>query len=183
MHLERFKIKSFLPRERGHSFPRTPSPQLLPFGPCHIPCTPLTLLILTFYSELCMVLITTKELKSGLKMWLERFKNLKISYPGNGDTPSLGSLSPPQPWPFGPWHIPSTLLISFYSNLYLNFYKKLCMVWITTEVLKSCLKMLLARVKIKNFLHRERGHPFPWTTSPAALGLATYQVSFCCCLF
>ena len=33
-------------------------------------------------------------------------------------------------------------------------------------MLKSCLKMHLARVKIKNFLHRERGHP---TGTPLSL--------------
>ena len=38
-------------------------------------------LYLTFYKELCMVLITTKALKSGLKLRLERFKNKKIFQP------------------------------------------------------------------------------------------------------
>ena len=33
---------------------------------------------------------TTKSLKSDLKMRLERFKNRKFSYPGEGDTPSPG---------------------------------------------------------------------------------------------
>ena len=31
--------------------------------------------------------------------------------------------------------------------------------------------MHLERFKIRNFLSSERGHPFPWTPSPAALAL------------
>ena len=41
--------------------------QLGPLG-LHIPSTLLMFLILTFYTEHCMVSITTKALKSGLKM-------------------------------------------------------------------------------------------------------------------
>ena len=35
---------------------------------------------------------------------------------------------PLQPSPFGPWHIPCTLLMFSYYNLYLTFYKVLYMV-------------------------------------------------------
>ena len=37
-------------------------------------------------------------------MHLERFKNQKFSYPGEGDTPSPGPY-PPQPQPFGPQRV------------------------------------------------------------------------------
>ena len=42
-----------------------------------------------------------KNVKSGLKTCLERFKILKFSFPGEGDTPSPGPY-PPHPRPFGP---------------------------------------------------------------------------------
>ena len=41
-----------------------------------------------------------KTIKSGLKTRLERFKNQKFSYPGEGDTPSPGP-HPPRPGPTG----------------------------------------------------------------------------------
>ena len=68
-------------------------------------------LYLTFDKELCMVWITTKALKSGLKLHLERFKNQKFSYPGKGDTPSPGP-HPPQPRPYGPRRVSSALRAS-----------------------------------------------------------------------
>ena len=49
--------------------------------------------------------------KSGLKVRLERFKNLKFSYPGEGDTPSPGP-HPPQPRPCGPRRVSSALRAS-----------------------------------------------------------------------
>ena len=42
-----------------------------------------------YLKHLYMVWNTTKLLKSGLKTRLERFKNQKFSYPGEGDAPSL----------------------------------------------------------------------------------------------
>ena len=112
------KIQNLQPRERGHPF-TTPIPWSL--GPLYMPSVLLMFLILTFFTDLCLVSITTKVLKSGLKMRLARFINKKISYPGKGDIPSL-------------WTPSHTALA-----LYLAFYKDLCMVLITTKAYSNFL--------------------------------------------
>ena len=56
-------------------------------------------------------------------MQLERFKNQQLLTKGVRTPLSLDP-HPPQPWPFGSWHI----IDVSYSYLYLTFYKDLCMV-------------------------------------------------------
>ena len=70
--------------------------------------------------KLCMVLITTKALKSCLKLLLEKFNNQEFSYPGKGDTSSPGP-HPPKPWPFRPQRILSTLLMLLILSFYKSF--------------------------------------------------------------
>ena len=134
-----------------------------PFRPRHVPSTLLMFsysnLYLTFYKELCMVLITTKALKSGLKLRLKRFKNQKISFPGKGDALSPG----PLPNSLGSSGL-SKYQVHYKCLLILNFIV-LSLVLIATKAFKSGLRMHLERFKIKNFLPRERGHSFPWTPS------------------
>ena len=135
-----------------------------PFRPRHVPSTLLMFsysnLYLTFYKELCMVLITTKALKSGLKLRLKRFKNQKISFPGKGDALSPG----PLPNSLGSSGL-SKYQVHYKCLLILNFIV-LSLVLIATKAFKSGLRMHLERFKIKNFLPRERGHSFPWTPYP-----------------
>ena len=127
MQLKRFKKQKSPTQGKGTPLSSDHNPlQPWPFGPLHMPSTLLMFLILTFYTELYMVSITTKKLKSGLKMRLARLLNKKISYPGKGDIPSYGS--PSQPQSFAVRHVPRILLMFSYSNLYLSFCKELCMV-------------------------------------------------------
>ena len=132
-----------------------------------------------------MVLITSKALKIGLKMHLERFKNQQLPMQGMR-TPLLLDPHPLQPSPFGSWHIPSMLLIFSYSNLYLTFHKVLCMVWIATIALKSGLKMCLEKFKNENLPTRGRWTPLPLDPILYSLGplcLGTYHVCYWCSLF
>ena len=92
--LKRFKKQKSPTQGKGTPLPLDHNPlQPWPFGSLHMPSTLLMFLILTFYTEHCMVSITTKALKSGLKMRLARCINQKFSYPGKGDIPSFGSPS------------------------------------------------------------------------------------------
>ena len=92
MQLKMFKKQKSPTQGKGMPLPSDHNPlQPWPFGSLYMPSTLLMFLISTFYTKLCMVSITTKALKSGLKMRLARCINQKISYPGKGDIPSFGS--------------------------------------------------------------------------------------------
>ena len=83
-------------------------------------------------------------------MRLERFKNQKIFLPRERGNPI----------PWTPY--PTALAHQVLANT---------MYTISVCLFKICLKMHLERLKIKNFLSRERGYPFPWTPTPIALAL------------
>ena len=123
-------------------------------------------LYLTFDKELWMVWITTKALKSGLKLRLKRFKNQKIPYPGKGNTPSPGP-PPQQPWLFRPWQIPSTLLVFAYSKLLwraffgFNNYKSF----------KKWSENAFREVQNKKFPTQGKGTLLPQDPIPTALAL------------
>ena len=74
--LKRFKKEKSSTQGKGTPLPSDHNPlQPWPFGSLHMPSTLLMFLILTFYTEHCMVSITTKALKSGLKMQDLKIKN------------------------------------------------------------------------------------------------------------
>ena len=76
MHLEKFKNEKFSYPGKVDTLSPGPHPlQHWSFVPWHIPSMLLMSLVLPFYPNLCMVSITTKALKSGLKMCLARFRN------------------------------------------------------------------------------------------------------------
>ena len=70
-----------------------------------------------------MVSITTKALKSDLKLRLARFENLKFSYLGKVDISSPGPY-PLQPWPSVPWHIGTkyAIVVPYFNLLYRALY-------------------------------------------------------------
>ena len=112
---------------------------------------------------------------------LERFKNQQLLTKGVRTPLSLDP-HPPQPWPFGSWHI----IDVSYSYLYLTFYKDLCMVWITTIALKSGLKMHVEKLKIRNFPTQGKWTPLRLDPIPCSLGplcLGTYHIHYWCSLF
>ena len=135
-----------------------------------IPCNPgplglatyqvptlLMLLILTFYTELC-------KYYNSIEKWSENatreIQKSKISYPGKGDTPFLGSQSPPL----------ALALLAFEH----------------TKVLKSGLKLRLERFKKQNFPTKGKGKPLSLDPIPHSLspsGLGNYQVHYLCCVF
>ena len=121
IQLERFKNQQ-LPMQ-GMRTPLLLDPHPLqpsPFGSWHIPSMLLIFsysnLYLTFHKVLCMVWITTIALKSGLKMYLEKLKNKKFSYPEKVDTPSLG----PIPYSLGPLCL-GTYHIHYWCSLFQPF--------------------------------------------------------------
>ena len=110
MHLERFKIKNFLPAALAL--------WALPHTKHAIDVAYSNLLLRALYG-----FNYYKRVENWSEMRLERFKNQQLLTKGVR-TPLPLDPHPPQPWPFGSWHI----IDVSYSYLYLTFYKDLCMV-------------------------------------------------------
>ena len=95
MHLERFKMKNFLPAALAlWALPHTKHAIAVAYS---------NLLLRALYG-----FNYYKRVENWSEMQLERFKNLKLATQGLG-TPLPFEPHPPQPWPFESWHITSTL--------------------------------------------------------------------------
>ena len=163
MHLERVKTINFIPQERGHPFPWTTSPAALGLTTYQVRFWDA---FSNLFNRALYGTITEQELKSGLKMQFNRFKNKKP--PTQGKRTPIHNPNPLQPWPFGPLHMPSMLLMFLIQTSYTD----LCMVSITTKVLKSGLKMRLARfINKKSFYPGKGDIPSFWTPSYTALAI------------
>ena len=127
MQLKRFKKQKSPTQGKGTPLSSDHNPlQPWPFGSLHMPSTLLMFLILTYYTELYMVSITTKKIKKWSENAPSKIFKSKIFLFRERGIPSFGS--PSQPQSFVVRHVPRILLMFSYSNLYLSFCKELCMV-------------------------------------------------------